>query len=266
MKINKLIRTDLDVEIENIKTNSKDVKKGDVFVCALGNIDKNNYINDAIKNGCKLIVTDKDIESCVPYIKVNNPNETLVRMLDRFYSYPLISRNLIGVTGTDGKTTIASIVRDMTDGASIGTNGLQFKDYCEELHNTTPSLDKIYECFNKIKEHNIKDIIMEVSSESYLTKRIPNLTFDIGIFTNFSEDHISPKDNFEDYFNCKMNLIKNSHLVIINHDSKYFKKIIKYNDNYLTYGKKKSTLTLKKYKKVKDLGLIFNFFVKFCGF
>lgn len=256
MKINKLIKTDLDIDIKKIKTNSKDVQKGDVFVCALGNVDKNDYINDAIKNGCNLIVTDKDVLSSVPYIKVSNINETLTRMLDRFYDYPLISSNLIGITGTDGKTTTASIIRDMIGGASIGTNGLEFKDYHEDLHNTTPSLDKIYECFNKIKENDIKNIIMEISSESYLTNRIPNLTFDIGIFTNITNEHLDKHNSFEDYFNCKMNLMKNSQLAIINHDSKYFKRIIKYNDNYLTYGKKKSTLTLKKYKLFHDKTII----------
>lgn len=256
MKINKLIRTNFDVNINGIKTNSKDIKKGDVFVCTLGNIDKNNYINDAISKGCKLIVTDKNIECDVPVIKVNDINKTLKGMLERFYEYPLISRNLIGVTGTDGKTTTASIIRDMLNGASIGTNGLEFGDYHEEISNTTPSLDKLYKYFSKIKENNIKDIVMEVSSESYLTNRIPDLTFDIGVFTNITTEHLDKHKDFNNYFECKMNLIKNSNIVIINRDCKYFKKIIKYNNNYLTYGKKRSTLCLKKYKLFLDKTII----------
>ena len=255
MKINKLIKTDLNIDVEGIKTNSKDINKGDIFVCALGS-NKNKYINDAINRGCSLVISDGDVKEKIPYIKVDDVNETLGKMLDRFYEYPLISRNLIGVTGTDGKTTTVSIIRDMLNGASIGTNGLEFNDYHEELHNTTPSLDKLYDCFSKIKKHGINDIVMEVSSESYLTKRIPNLKFDIGIFTNITLEHLDKHSNFDNYFLCKMNLIKNSDVVIINRDSKCFKRIIKYNDNYLTYGKKKSTLTLKKYKLFLDRTLI----------
>ena len=255
MKINKLIKTNLNIDIKNIKTNSKDIEKGDVFVCAFGN-NKESYINDAINKGCSLVISDIDINKKIPHIKVSDINETLINLLNRFYNYPLLLSNLIGVTGTDGKTTTTSIIRDMLNGASIGTNGLEFNNYYEQLPNTTPSLDKLYKCFDKIKKHNINDIIMEVSSESYLTNRIPNLTFNIGIFTNITKEHLDKHNGFDNYFECKMNLIKNSNTVIINRDSKYFKKIIRYNNNYLTYGKKKSTLTLKKYKLYLDKTLI----------
>ena len=256
MKINKLIKTKLNIDINGIKTDSREINNGDIFVPALGNIDKYQYIDEAIKNGAKLIITEKDIPEKIPYIKVDDINETLLKMLDRFYNYPILSSKLIGVTGTDGKTTTASIIRDMLKGASIGTNGLEFNDLHEDLHNTTPSLDKIYECFNKIKNKGINNIVMEVSSESYLTNRIPGLKFDVGIFTNITDEHLDKHPSFKNYFDCKMELIKNSKVAIINRDSKYFKDIIKYNDNYLTYGYKKSTLTIKKYKLMIDKTLI----------
>jgi len=256
MKINKLLKTNLKIDINEIKTNSNEIKNGDVFVCALGLVNKNEYIKNAIFNGCKVIVTDCDIDEDVPYIKVKDIDMTLKKMLERYYNYPLLSINLIGVTGTDGKTTITSIIRDMLNGASIGTNGLEFNNYQHDLHNTTPSLDNIYRCFGKIKDNNIKNVVMEVSSESYLTNRIPNLFFDIGIFTNITDEHLDKHSSFQNYFECKMNLIKNSKIAIINRDSKYFKEIIKYNNNYLTYGKKKSTITIKKYKLFIDKTLI----------
>lgn len=256
MKIKSLLKTNLDINVRKIKTSSRDIKKGDVFVCGLGNVDKHNYIDDAILKGCSLVVSDRDIKNSVPYIKVNDIDDTLNKMLDRYYEYPLLSTNLIGVTGTDGKTTITSIIRDMVNGASIGTNGLEWDNYYEDLHNTTPSLDKVYDCLGKIKSHGIRDVIMEVSSESYLTKRIPGLMFDVGVFTNITSEHLDKHSNFENYFDCKMQLIKNSKIAIINHDSKYFKKIIKYNDNYLTYGHKKSTLTIKKYQLFFDKTII----------
>lgn len=256
MKINNLIKTDLEVEVSGIKTNSKDIQKGDVFVCALGNYNKKKYVDDAIKKGAKIIVGSGNIKKRIPWVSVSNPNLTLKKMLDRFYHYPFFDTNLIGITGTDGKTTVASILHDMLDGASIGTNGFSCSGYHEDLKNTTPSLDKVYYCVNKARELGVRNVLMEVSSESYLTNRIPYLKFERAIFTNITDEHLDKHLNFENYFECKMQLIKNSNLVIVNRDSPYFKKIIQYNCNYLTYGKKKSTLRIKKCHLYNDKTLI----------
>lgn len=248
MRINKIIKTKYKTKIKNIKTNSKDIKKGDVFVCALGNIDKKEYISDAIERGCSIVVANSEIEENASCIVVDNINLVLRNMLDRFYNFPLKKINLIGVTGTDGKTSITTMLKDMTNGACIGTNGFMFNDKVCSLKNTTPSLDKIYECINKSIKNGKKDIFMEVSSEAYLTKRIPNLFFDIGVFTNITKEHLDKHKDFDNYFKCKMKLLKNSGVVIINHDSKYFKKIKKVNSNYRTYGFKKSDITILDYR------------------
>ena len=256
MKLNKLIKTKLNINVKGIKTNSNDILKGDIFVCSLGLIDKHSFINDAIKNGCRFVITNRDINDNIPYLKVDNIDLYLKNILDKFYDYPLNNVQLIGITGTDGKTTTCSIIRDMLSCASIGTNGLQYKTKCLDLRNTTPSLDKLYECFNLINKKNIKNIVMEVSSESYLTNRIPYLTFDIGIFTNITKEHLDKHKSFDNYFLCKMKLFENSKLSIINHDSKYFHQIIKHTQKYVTYGKKNSTITIKKYKLYIDKTMI----------
>ena len=256
MKLKKIINTNLNINIKGIKTNSKDIKKGDIFVCCLGLVNKNAFIFDAIKKGCSAIITDKNIKEDIPYIKVDNVSLVLKDMLDKYYNYPLKNTNLIGITGTDGKTTTVSIIRNMLNASSIGTNGVEFKNKIIELKNTTPSLDKLYDCFNLIKKNSINDIVLEVSSESYLTNRIPYLNFNIGIFTNITKEHLDKHKDFDDYFNCKMQLLKNSNIAIVNRDSKYFKKIIKYNNNYVTYGKKKSDITIKKYQLYNDKTII----------
>ena len=250
MRINKLIKTKYKTKINGIKTNSKDIKKGDLFVCTLGIIDKTNYIDDAIERGCSFVIANQNINNKVPFEKVDNLN--LKRILDRFYNFPLSRISLIGVTGTDGKTTITTILKDMTMGASIGTNGFNYDDKVITLNNTTPSLDIVYECINDAIKNNKKNIFMEVSSESYLTKRIPNLFFDIGVFTNITKDHLDKHKDFNNYFNCKMKMLKNSNIVILNHDSKYFNKIRKVNTNYLTYGFKKSDITIIDYRLYLD--------------
>lgn len=252
MRINKLIKTKYKVKINGIKTNSKDINKGDVFVCALGIIDKKEYVFDAIKRGCSFVVLNEAIKVSVPSLVVEEPDLILKKMLDCYYHYPLSKMKLVGVTGTDGKTSVTTILKDMTNEAAIGTNGFVLDDQVVELKNTTPSLDKIYECLDKAVKSSKKTVFMEVSSESYLTNRIPNLFFDIGVFTNITKEHLDKHENFANYFNCKMKLLKNSGVVIINRDSPYFHKIKRINSNYLTYGFKKSDLTIKDYRLYLD--------------
>ncbi len=248
MRINKLIKTKYKVKINGIKTNSKEIKKGDLFICTLGLIGKKDYIDDAIKNGCSFVIANEDIPYKIPHYVSNDLSKILKQSLDKFYHFPLRRINLIGVTGTDGKTTITTILKDMTNDACIATNGLIYNDKKVKLDNTTPSLDKLYDCFDKIVKNNKKNVFMEASSEAYLTKRIPNLFFDIGVFTDITKEHLDKHESFENYLNCKMKLLKNSGIVILNHDSRYFNKIKKVNNNYLTYGFKKSDITILKYR------------------
>lgn len=236
------------MKIKGIKTNSKEIKKGDIFVCTLGNVDKTDYISDARKNGCSLVITKKKIVENIPYIMVDDINRTLRGLLNKYYHYPLKKINLVGVTGTDGKTSITSILKDMTNGAAIGTNGFIYDNEVISLSNTTPSLDKVYECLNEAIKHGKKDVFMEVSSEAYLTKRIPGLVFDIGVFMDITKEHLDKHKTFDNYFNCKMKLLKNSSSVILNRDSKYFKKVKEVNSNYRTYGFKRSDMQIIDYR------------------
>lgn len=242
MKIEKLIKK------HNIKTNSKNIQKGDIFFCTLGGYDKTKYISDAIKKGCSLVVTNKDIKEKVKYLKYDNINEYLNHLLNIKYHYPLKNKCLIGVTGTDGKTTTVSIIRDMISGASIGTNGVEFNHKTYSINNTTPSIDELYPYFDMINQNNIDNIAMEVSSESYLTERIPGLFFDVGIFLNISCEHLDKHKSFQNYLACKKKLLLNSKIKIINHDTPYFKEITDGLEEYLTFGYRKSDLQVLKYQ------------------
>lgn len=250
MKIEKLIKK------HDIKTNTKNIKKGDIFFCALGNINKNEFIPDAIKKKCSLVVSDKNINYKVKKIICNDINTYLKKMLDLKYHYPLNNKTLIGITGTDGKTTCASIIKDMLEGAYIGTNGFILNDLERKTQNTTPSLDELYQYFDLINKKNISNIVMEVSSEAYLTKRIPNLLFDVGIFLNISNEHLDKHKNFDNYLKCKKELLQNSNMKIINRDDKHYKQIILNIDNYQTFGKKRSDLQIIKYKLFFDKTII----------
>ena len=167
-----------DIVINDIKTNSKEINKGDLFICINGvTTDRNDYIDEAVKNGASAIVTDKDIKLDIPVIKVDNPNEELYRLSRLFYDFHHDDFIIIGVTGTNGKTTVASIIKDMIGDSCgyIGTNGLISKNINEQIRNTTPGADRLYKYFKMLKDDNCNVISMEASSEAFFRKRIEEI-------------------------------------------------------------------------------------------
>ena len=246
MYLKDFINTSSNIKFKDIKLNSKDIKKHDLFIPYGGIEDRNIYIKDALNKKCSCIITNKYYDNKKVFL-VNNLDKEIINIFNKYYNYPLKNINLIGITGTDGKTTTTSILSDMLSCPSIGTNGFKYKNKYYNLSNTTPSLDILYKCFNKSR--NNKNIVMEVSSEAYLTKRIGELPFNIAIFTNITKEHLDKHKNFNNYLKCKLELFKHSKISILNRDSKYY-NIFKNNSNkYYSYGfNRKSDLRIIKYK------------------
>lgn len=165
------------------------------------------------------------------------------------YYYNLKNNNvtLIGVTGTDGKTTTSLIARNLLNSFSktayLGTNGFYINEAKYQTKNTTPSLDKILFYLNKTKKLNNENLIMEVSSEGLIKNRCYNLSFDYAILTNISTDHLNIHKNIKEYLNAKKMLfkqVKETGFNILNIDDKYFKEIKKISSkNIATYGANK---------------------------
>lgn len=267
-KLNDLYNGYPNIEINDIKINSKEVKSGDLFVCIKGvNTDRNDYIEEAIGNGASAIVTDRNIKLNIPVIKVDNPNEELIKICKKFYDFNQKDFKIIGVTGTNGKTTVASIIKDMIGDQCgyLGTNGLLSKNVNESIKNTTPDADRLYKYFKMIKDDNCKIISMEASSEAFYRNRLDGLLFDIGIVTNVTEDHLNVHKSIENYLNCKKELVKNvkdNGYSILNIDDRYFKEFKKVaKGNILSYGKKESTLQIINFKEFynkTDISLKYN--------
>jgi len=241
MKLNKLIDCNYDIEINGIKTNSNQIKEGNLFICTdHGTMDRHLFIDDAIKNGASAIIVKKDIPNKnIPIIKVDNPNETFVNIINKFYDYPTKKLNMIGITGTDGKTTVATIIHDLIkDCAYIGTNGIIYSDYKEKSPNTTPSLDKTYPLFVDMINKNIKTVSMEVSSEAILYERVKGIKFNCSILTNITKEHLNTHKTLENYINCKCELFRNTNgPCILNKDDEHFLEVSKNcNGKIYTYG------------------------------
>ncbi len=219
----------------SIWMNSKMVKKGDVFLVTN---DNKKYVSEAIKNGAKLIVTETDDVFEIKTKKVKNVKDYLKGKL-----YPLIKDiTLIGITGTNGKTTTCYLIYQMLNmlgikTAFIGTIGFYVGEKIFDLNNTTPTMDVLYELILKAKEKDCKVVVTEVSSHALKQERLHGLLFDAVGVTNVTQDHLDYHKTMEDYVNSKAlitNLTRNKKIVILNGNDKYYKMFLKRdNNNYV---------------------------------
>lgn len=215
-------------DIKGVTCNSKKVKSNYIFVAIKGkNYNGQRYIKEALQNGACLIITDQMVLGNYNHIRVENAKKEYVRLLKKFYHYkPDIYT--VGITGTDGKTTTASmlstIFNSINRAAYIGTNGIRYLNKVIRTPNTTPSPSLLYPAIRVFHKHHIKDMVMEVSSEGILDGRIEGLTFNGAIFTNLSHEHLNTHQTMEQYFRCKAVLFQNVHpqgLVVVNSDDPY---------------------------------------------
>lgn len=249
------------INIKDVKTNSKEITNNDLFACIKGvEEDRHKYIDEAINNGASLLIVSKQGNYNIPFVKVKNVEKELVRVLKYVYNdYSKI--NLIGVTGTDGKTTTATIIKYLLDDCSyIGTNGIISKSINEDLNNTTPSIEKTYYYLDKLAKDKTKYVSIEASSEGLLHKRLNGLLFKRAIVTNITEDHLNVHKTIENYINCKKLLFKQldkDGVAILNRDDKYYDKFKSIKRKKYTYGfNRYSTLRIIDYKLNSDSTII----------
>lgn len=239
----------------NIKTNSKKVVKGDTFVALKGiKNDGHKFIEEAIENGASLIVAEYGIYK-VDTVIVPNTHEYLCEYLNNMYSYIFDEIKLIGITGTNGKTTTAYLTSKALNELGIacgyiGTIGFYIDDKIKELNNTTPDILEIYEMLLTCYERKCKYVVMEVSSQALAMHRLDGLKFDYGVFTNLTEDHLDYHKTMKEYAVAKQKLfqnIKKNGFAIINNDDEY-KNYYLLNNNNLTYGFSNSDYIINNYK------------------
>lgn len=230
----------------NIKDNSKFIKKSDLFICTHSDLsDKHDYIDDAISKKASCIIVDKNLYSrCVPTIRVNNTNDTYAQICEDYFGHPLDDIILIGVTGTDGKTSVALMIYQILNifdsAAYIGSNGFIYNDIKINTSNTTPSLKDSYNYFSICRKNNIKYVIMEASSEGLLHNRCHKIIFNGSVLTNITMDHLNIHKNFDNYLHSKMKLfMQTDGYSILNIDDENYLNIKKICKKYYSYGQDK---------------------------
>ena len=263
-KIKDLIDCDYDIEISGITDDSRSVREGFVFVTTNGYfVDHFNFIDSAIENGCSFIVADREIKRDFPHIVVDkNIDDVYREMCSRFYDINLSKIRMIGITGTDGKTTTTTIIKELIGNcAYMGTNGLEIVDKSFHTGNTTPVISELYSDIKKINDYNCPALAMEVSSESLLHDRVKDFKYDIVGITNITGDHLTIHKTFDNYVKCKkkiLDLVKKDGYVVLNGDDSHLKSIKcpnmykfgfnDYNDYVITnviYKKNKTIIDLK---------------------
>lgn len=241
-----------DVLIKGIKINSKEIEPGDIFVCTMGiTADRHDFIDEAIAAGASALVVQKDVNVNIPTIKVENTNKELPLLASRFYDLPEEELAIIGITGTNGKTTVASIIQNLIGNDTcgyLGTNGIICSKFNESIRNTTPDADRLYGYFKRFVDNGCSVLSMETSSEAFYRKRLDNIKFRVGVVTNVTEDHLNIHKTIENYVSCKKELFKqvcDDGYSILNVDDNHYDEMrVVAKGTILTYGKKDSTLQI----------------------
>lgn len=232
-----LISGSLDTLVSGIFYDSRKVTTDSMFVCLSGSsVDGHNYIESAIKNGAKVIMVEKEVEKItnITIIKVADTRKILSPLAVNYYDNPSSKLITIGITGTKGKTTTSWMIKNILEEdhkkvGIIGTMGVFFNDKHYDTVNTTPESLDIQKYLSEMVNDGIKYVIMEVSSQALKVGRVSSMTFDYGIFTNLTKDHIGENEHkdMEEYIHCKSLLFKMCKYGIFNIDDKYYPMMIK---------------------------------------
>jgi len=236
--------------IAGISYNSKKARPEDIFVCLSGeHVDGHEYAEEAVDNGAVVCIVERILNLDIPQIVVADSSESLAQLSDLFYGSPSQKLNIIGVTGTNGKTTVSHLIQKIyeannSDCALIGTLGYKINstDSYREAKHTTPQAPDLQRILNKINEKCVSNVVMEVSSHSLAQHRVDYCDFNGAVFTNLTQDHLDFHITMQNYFQAKALLFERlvaGDFAIINADDKYapkFIEVISHSVSLYTYG------------------------------
>lgn len=234
-----------DKDISDLSCNTAAICKNSLFFCIEGmKTDGHLYANKAIEGGAVALVISKDVDVTgdITLIRVRDTRKAMAQISSNFYGNPSDNMNIIGITGTNGKTTSSFMLRSILNefGRKTGLLGTIyniFDDEIEEAKRTTPESMDLQKMLSRMQHKGINECVMEVSSHSLALDRVYGIQFKAGIFTNLTQDHLDFHVDMENYFKAKMKLFEKCENAVINIDDEYGKRICEeLKCNIITYG------------------------------
>jgi len=237
-----------DLDIKGIKSNSELVDKGDIFVAIKGeNFDSHKKIDDVIEKGVFSVIGEvkpkKEWLKKVSYILVKDSRQALAEISSKWFDNPSKKIKVIGVTGTDGKTTTSTMIYSIlkTAGKKVGlitsvSAIIGEKDYDTGFHVTNPEPFELQQFLRKMIDAKCEYAVIEVTSHGIKQKRIYGIDFDIAVLTNITSEHLDYHKTFEDYKNTKIRFLTSAKTVIANKDDNSFSDIENKSKKIFSYG------------------------------
>ena len=213
-----------EIDITSVESSSLTVKEGSAFVCIKGyETDGHKYAKNAAEKGAAVIVAQDDVDVSCPVVKVKDTRRALAVMCNEFHNNPSREFKLVGVTGTNGKTTTTFLIKQILEKAGqkvglIGTNQIMIGDEIYPASRTTPDSFELQGLFRKMADSKVDTVVMEVSSHALYLDRVYGCDFDVGVFTNLTQDHLDFHKTMENYRDAKAILFNICKKGVINTD------------------------------------------------
>lgn len=248
-----ILKGDTNRSFNAIQYDSRLVSSNDIFVCMTGyEVDGHTFIHKALENGASVIVCEKEIDltnidDSITVVYTKNNRQALAIMAANFYNHPTNDIKLIGVTGTNGKSTIVYMLKSILEEAGhkvglVGTIANHIGNTILPSERTTPESLELQKMFRDMVDNGCDYCVMEVSSHSLDLDRVYGCNFEVSIFTNITRDHLDFHKTFENYYNAKFKLFARSNHAIVNMDNEYGEKIV---NDLNGLGKSFTTISIK---------------------
>ena len=232
------------VEIKEVKTDSNFVSEGDLFICISGgNFDGHDFVQQAMYYGASAIVTEKELQISLPQVIVEDSRIAMSVIASNFYGHPDKKLKIIGVTGTNGKTTTTHIIKKILDlsgikSGIIGTLGAFYGDKFIEPTLTTPDPLTLYKILKDMLEDGVEIVAMEVSAHSLALDKLYGIQFEVAVFTNFTQDHLDYFKSMDEYKRAKLKLFSEfvCKYKVLNADDENYKDFLTASNESISYG------------------------------
>lgn len=258
-----------DLRVEGITNNSKEVKPGYMFFAVKGSkTDGNFFVNEAVERGASVVISENDYSknNDIVFIKIDSVQDIMWKIAKKYYNNPSERIDVVGITGTNGKTTTAFIIKNIFEAAGIKTGILGTIEYVIGERKipaplTTPNILKVNQYISQMREAGCSACVMEISSHALEQGRVNGVDFRTGVFTNLGRDHLDYHKTVDDYLGAKAKLfekLRSEDWAVINGDDPYSEKIFaSAKSNKVVYGIR-ALPNLEKVNSIKTRGIKFS--------